>query len=172
MGRYSEPEAHSGKYNEELDKFSLILKGETLQVHDLSSSKKPYGLIAQVPVKTFHLALNKKLNKELSIEEVLVELEKYTPSILVEAEFTMYDGSPYEYGADADGNRGEMRTDIEDLEEDNLEISKSELRLIDEDGEVLGGEDNFIELGDHASKEDPLTKWIVDEINSDTDKYL
>lgn len=171
MGRYSEPEAHSGKYNEELDKFTLILMGETLEIYDASPKSGP-DLIAKVPVKIFHLALNKKLNKELTLEELFIELGNYTPLISVEAEFTMFEGSPYRYGDDADGNRGEIRTDIEDLEEDNLEIHKSELRLIDDDGEALGGEDNFIELGDVSSKEDALAKWIVSEINSNTDNYL
>lgn len=160
-----ERESHKGRYSKDDWQMDLELSSDGAEVLIL---KEKGNFMAKVPTKTLKALLEKKLDKELSPSELSQELSKYTASIDIDAEFYVYDGDTYEYGADADGNRGEMRTDIEDLESDNLEINKLELRFVDENGDLLGGDDFFIDLEDCEQ----ITEYIVDEVNSDMGSYI
>lgn len=156
-------DSEKGRYSKDDWQMDLELSGEEILI-----LKEKNVALAKVPVKTIKALLEKQLGKELSTTELTAQLQQYTASLDVDAEFYVYYGSWYHYGADADGNRGEDRRDLEDLDPDNLEINKIELRLINEDGDVLGGDDSFIDLSDSPE----LIDAIVSDINSDLSAYI
>lgn len=157
-----------GKFNEDDISVELELSGE-----DILCAKQHKQLLAKLPVKPIKALLEKVCQKELSAEELQKEITKYSGSILVRSTFSIGLSSPYEYGADADGNRGVSRQDYEDMEKDDVEVDRAELYLFDEDGNALGGEDFFIDLNDNANiSDDGLVDYIVDKINEDPNSYV
>lgn len=146
----------SGTYENEDLQFPIELSGE-----DLLVVKDGNSVLAKFPVKTYKEVLEKKLGKELSNEELGKELAKYTSTIHAKASCHVNLETDSNYGADADGNRGVSVTSYgDDLE---VEPEQLDLRLIDEDGNVLGGEDFYIELEDC----DGLVTYIENEVESD-----
>jgi hypothetical protein len=158
-----ERESHKGKFSKDDWQMDLELSGDEVLI-----LKEKGSAMAKIPSKTLKNLLEKKIGRELSSSELAQELSKYTASVDVEAEFYVEEGEPYLYGADADGNRGVMQSDLEDLEADDLEINKLELRFVDENGDLLGGDDFFIDLEDSEL----IAEYIVDEVNSDMNSYI
>lgn len=151
----------SGKYQEEKEMQIEVAGTEALIV------KEKNVAMAKVPVQTFKPLLEQRLGRELSEAELAQELSNYSAFINIEASFTIGLETDSNYGADADGNRGRSVTFYGD-DEAEIEFEKIELRLIDEDGNALGGEDFFVDLEDCPE----LEKLVAEEINSDPDQYV
>ena len=152
----------SAKYEEQLEDFQLTLMGS-----DLVVAKKEGQVLAKVPLTEFKSEFEKRENKswdEIDLDSIL---ENYRGEIIVEASFNIQLGSPYSYGDDIDGNRGVQRRDLEDISADDLDITKLEFRIIDEDGEALGGDDFFVEI----DETDAVAEYISQEVNKDLSSY-
>jgi hypothetical protein len=151
----------TGTYENEDLQFPIDLSGD-----DLLIVKDGNTVLAKLPVKAYRELLVKKLGRELSAEELKQELSKYTATIHAKAACQIDIETDSNYGADADGNRGVSK----DFYGDNLEVEPEQLdlRLIDEDGNVLGGEDFCIDLEDC----DGLVQYIESEVESDLDRYF
>lgn len=162
-----EAESFTKKYEEEDLQVDLKMQGDELV---LAESKGQFLL--KFSLKTFKALLEKKEQSPLELLNMEDIIQKYTGSIDLKADFFVSEGAAYEYGADADGNRGEMRRDLNDVEESDIELMAAELRLIDEDGEVLGGEDFFLDLLDSGIEEEPIVSYICEDINKDLDRYF
>ena len=154
----------SGKYEDQIEGLQLTVQGEELVV-----AQKENVVLAKV---TFSAGLKDLIEKaeQKSWDQINLEefVKKYDGEILVESEFSVGLSAPYEYGADRDGNRGEMRQDYEEVEASDIEITKAEFRLVDEDGECLGGEDFCVEV----EELDPLASYIEGKVNQDISSYV
>lgn len=164
MGKNShyEDNTASGKYSKEGLEMELELTGDQIIL-----VKEKKSILTKVPLKQFKILIEKIKGRELNDAELGFELSKYQAIVDLEATFTANPGSIYHYGADADGNRGEDRWDYDDVEELD-ELKKAELRFVDENGDTLGGEDSFVDLGDN----DDVEEYILDDINSNMSDYL
>jgi hypothetical protein len=151
----------SGSYSKEDWQMAVEVSGD-----DILIIKDGNNHVAKVPVKTFKTLLEKKLGRDLSSAEVAEELAKYTASIDAQASFTIGTHVDH-YGADADGNRGVDRTEFND-EDPEVEIEQLDLRLVDEDGNVLGGEEFVVALEENC---EGLEQLIIAEISADPAQY-
>lgn len=158
----------NGKYENDDISVELELSGE-----EILCAKQKNNYLIKLPVKEIKALIEKQLNKELSGEELALEIKKYSGSILVSSTFSVGFTAPYEYGADADGNRGITVEDYTDVESDDLDISRIELYIFDEDGNELGGSNHFIDLSDYLlPKDDSLVDYILSEINDNISDYV
>lgn len=151
----------TGSYEDEDLSFPIELAGD-----DLLIVKEGNSILAKFPIKSYKEILEKRIGKELTIEELRSELSKYNSSIHAEADCSIGTYQDH-YGADADGNRGINVTEYND-DSLEVEVTRLDLRLIDEDGNVLGGEDFYIELEDCPG----LEEYIKSVILSDISKYI
>lgn len=157
----------SGNYNEDDLQVDLIINENKINC----VLKKE--VLATIPLDSITKLLNEKYKKQLSKEELVEVIKNYTGSIQIDAEVSVTLSSPYLYGQDADGKRGTLRQDYNDVDEDSIEINKLNLFIIDEDGYELGGNDYSIDLIPFLLKEkDPIIAYIAEQVDNDPNSYV
>jgi len=123
--------------------------------------------LAKLPLRSIKSLYEKQLKREIDDNELLSLIENSGASLDVEADFDVDLSEPYSYGEDRDGNRGETRQDYESVEDENVSLSKADLVILDEQGEVIG---EVIDLTKDA--DGSLVSFIANLIDSDVDRYV
>lgn len=129
------------------------------------SNKK--NTLAKLPLKSIKNMYEKQLKKEISEIELLALIENSGASLDVEADFDVDLSDPYNYGEDRDGNRGEMRQDYESVEDANVYLSKADLVILNEQGEVVGEAIDLTKDNDGS-----LVSFIANLIDADVNRYI
>lgn len=161
-----------GQYNEAVD-VEIEISGE-----NIICAKTQNKQIFKVPLKQVTLSLSKIIASKKEVaqpiddEEVKQVLRNCFGSILVHVNFDIKLTEPYEYGEDADGNRGETRQDYDEVDEDSLYFRKVQLYLFDEDGNNLDPHDDYIlDLEPFLGDNEDFKEFIIDHVNQSPDEY-
>lgn len=120
--------------------------------------------ILKLGLNHFEVLLKREKGLELNRDQLLQKLATYEASLDLIGEYEVRESEPYLYGADADGNRGIVVTDRDEVRPEDIELHEATIRLVDEKGDILGL-DNPMHILSEAMMSDEFMKFVAQRLD-------